>query len=81
MSHAQLMQTEFISQLRDVSSRAACLTSLAIAVGIISEGDSLPRGELRTSVVADIVQAIRWLAENMEHTASNNADIIERGAK
>lgn len=70
--HAQTAE-----QFRDVSSRAACLASLAIAARIIADGDGLADKHQRANVVADITETIRLLSADISKVYDMAADKAE----
>lgn len=72
------IHAQTIEQFRDVSSRAACLASLAIAARVIADGDGLADEHQRANVVADITEIIRLLSADMSKAYDMVADEAEK---
>lgn len=56
----------------DLSDRASCLASLAIASSTIRDGDALDNRQ-RIDVADELLNAIRYMAEKLAEDASNLA--------
>ncbi len=72
------IHAQTVEQFRDVSSRAACLASLAIAARVIADGDGLADEHQRANVVADITETIRLLSADLSNAYDMAADEAEK---
>lgn len=71
------MNAQTIKQFRDSASRASCLASLATAARLVADGSSLGDEFEQNLVVADILEAIKFMSVDLAVANDKRADAAE----